>query len=179
MPSQQRGRRQDDRLSLPPPYGFAEPNRPELRLRDVSRPAGLFERTHWFVDALEGHLERPEMHADTLRRFEIYVCLYGFRWIHVHGLHEPTRLVRTDRQQCEINRAEPLSYVAEERGVRTVACEEYARGARSDRKSTPQRAVSIQRIPRGEMMRRGQTDRQRGRLRFLPPIELLDPSNPA
>ena len=119
------------------------------------------------------------MHADALRCFEIHVCLFRFRRIHMYGLHEPTRLVGTDRQKCQIDRAEPLSDVAEEGGVGTVACEEYARGARPQRESAALSAVSIQRIPRGEMLRRGQSDRQCGGLRFLPPIELLDPPNPA
>ena len=43
--------------------------------------------------------------------------------------------------------------------------------------STPEGAVSIERTPRGEMLRRRQRDRQGGGLRFLPPIKLLDPAN--
>ena len=34
-------------------------------------------------------MERAEVHADTLGRSQIHVCLYGFRRIHVNGPHEP------------------------------------------------------------------------------------------
>ena len=46
-----------------------------------------------------------------------------------------------------------------------------------EHESAPQGAVSIERSPRGEVLRRRQRDRQRGGLRLLPPVELLDPAD--
>jgi hypothetical protein len=38
-------------------------------------------------------LERPEVHRDALRHFEIQMRLNGFGGIHVNRLHEPARLI--------------------------------------------------------------------------------------
>ena len=107
------------------------------------------------------------------------VRLHRFRRIHVHGLHEPARLVRADGQQCQIDRAKPHSDVAEEGRVGRVAGEEYARAACHEHEPAPEGSVSIERISCGEVLRRRQRDRQCGGLRFLPPIELLDAPNTA
>ena len=91
------------------------------------------------------------------RRFEIQVRLHRLRRIHVNGLHEPARLVRADRQQRQIDRAEPLPDVAEEGRIRGVAGEIDARAAGRQHEAAPQRAVSIERRPRGEVLRRAST----------------------
>ena len=105
------------------------------------------------------------------------MCLYCLRRIHVNGLHEPARLVRADGQQRQIDRTKPLPDLAEKRGVGTVPGEKDARAVDHQHESPPQGAVSIERTARGEVLRRGQRDRQRGRLRVPPPIEFLDPAD--
>jgi hypothetical protein len=67
-----------------------------------------------FVDPFGRQLERAEVHADALRRLELEMCLDRFRRIHVHGVHEPARLVRADRNQRQIDRPEPLANVAKD-----------------------------------------------------------------
>src|SRR5437879_4771207 len=113
----------------------------------MSRAARVLERAQRFVDALGGQLEGAEMHADAFGRLEIHVRLHRLRRIHVNDLHEPPRLVGADREQGQIDRTEPLPDVAEEWRIRAIAGEKYARGARHQRESTPQRAVSIERTP--------------------------------
>ena len=94
------------------------------------------------------------------------------------ALHEPARLVGADRQQRQIDRTEPL------RGCRgRSARRPCRRRSRFDGRPTaqhetaPERAVAIERRPRGEVLRRRQRDRQRADRRLLPPVELLDASN--
>src|SRR5262245_9938981 len=114
------------------------------------------------------------MHSDTFGRSKIKVGLHRLRRIHVNGLHEPAWLISADGQERQINRTEPLPNIAEEARVCGIAGEKDTRAICSYHESAPQSAVSIQRTPRGEMLRRRQRDRQRGGLRLLPPIEFLD-----
>src|SRR5580704_6989255 len=144
---------------LPQPNRFSKSKSPEPRLRDISRAARVLQRAQWFVDALGGHLEGAEMHTDALGCLKIQVRLHRLRRIHVNDLHEPARLIGTDRQQCEVDWTEPLPDVVKEGGVRGVAGEKYARAAWRQHEPTPQGAVSIQRTPCREVLRRGQRDR--------------------
>jgi hypothetical protein len=70
-------------LSRPWAHRLAESKRPELRGRDVPRATCFIDREQRFVDALSGHLERAEVHADARGRAEIEMSLYRLRWIHV------------------------------------------------------------------------------------------------
>ena len=58
-----------------------------------------------------------------------------------------------------------------------VAGEEDAGLVRRQHEATPERPVSIEGRPRGEVLRRRQRDRQRAARRLLPPIEFLDAAN--
>jgi len=97
---------------------------------------------------------------------------------HFYRLHEPARLVSADGQQREIDRAETLPDVAEERRIRRVAGKIYPPAARDDHESAPQRAISIERASGGKVVRPSQRDRERRRLRVLPPIEFLHAPDP-
>src|SRR5207245_4992967 len=74
----------------------------------------------------------------------------------------------------QVDRAEPPPDVAEERRIRGVAGEKYARFSQNQNESAPQRAISIQRAPCGEVVCGRERDRQRRSLCVLPPIELFD-----
>src|SRR5438105_2550785 len=75
------------------PHGFPERNRFEPRGGDV--PAGTrgLERTDGLVDAFSGQLKGAEVHWDALRGAKIQMRLHCLGRIHVHDVHEPTRLV--------------------------------------------------------------------------------------
>jgi hypothetical protein len=103
-----------DRLK---PHRFPESKRSEPRWRDISGAARVLQRAYWFVNVLGGHLERAEMHADALGCLKIQVRLHCLRRIHVNDLHEPPRLIGTDRQQRKVDWTEPPPYVVEEGGV--------------------------------------------------------------
>jgi len=114
------------------------------------------------IDPFRRQLKRSKVHADALGRVEIEVRLQRLGWIHVNRRHEPARLVGADRKQRQIAWAEPLPNLAEERAERTVACEEKARVIDREHESAPQRAIAIERRPRGEVVRRRQRNRQGG-----------------
>ena len=138
------------------PHGFAEPRNPESGRRDVQGATCLIERARRLVNALRRQLERPEVHRDALRRFQIQMCLHGFGWIHVNRLHEPAGLIGTDRQQREIDRTESPPNVAEKAGVGRVTGEKDADIIRRQDKTTPQGTVLVEWRSRREMMRRRQ-----------------------
>ena len=83
--------------------------------RHLSRAARLIECAQRFVDPFGGRLERAEVHADAVGRFEIEVRLHCLHWIHVNGLHEPARLVGTDGEHPEIELSLPSLGIGVER----------------------------------------------------------------
>ena len=108
------------------------------------KPRGWEPHPGGGVDALGGQLERAEVHADALGPSEIDVRLHRLLRIHVHGLHEPARLVGADGHQGQVERTEPPADVAEERAIRGVAGEVDPRAGRLDHESAPQRTIAIE-----------------------------------
>src|SRR3989442_444713 len=74
------------------------------------------------------------MHRDTLARAEIEVRLHGLRRIHVDVPHEPARLVGADREEGEIERAQPCRDFPPGRAIARVPSEtDPTPGARTRR----------------------------------------------
>ena len=102
--------------------------------------------------------------------------LHRFRRIHVDVLHEPTRLVRPDGQEGEIDRAQPRGDLPEMRAVTGVAGEQDpAPFSGIDQESAPECTVTVEHVARREVLRRRQRDREGRSVRRLPPVDLLDP----
>src|SRR5438105_4152321 len=101
------------------------------------------------------------MHADAFSRLKINMRLYCLGRIHMNGLHEPARFVCSDWQERQIDRAESQANVAKEVPISCVAGEKNALVRSDKQESAPERAISIQRTSRGEMLCRRQCDRQR------------------
>src|ERR1700758_3180016 len=66
-------------------------------------------------------VNQTEMNADRALTMEVEVCLHRLVRIHVHPVHEPSRLVRPDGQQTDSWGAVLLIDVAKVRAVRAVA----------------------------------------------------------
>lgn len=137
---------------------FAEIENLEARSLDIPDATCVVERARWIIDAFSGQLERPKMHGNAAGRIEIQVGLHRFCRIHVDGAHEPARLVGTYRQQCQVDRAQPSRNVPKEIGIRRVSGELQASLPCSHRKTTPERAIPVERRPRGKVMRRRRCD---------------------
>src|SRR5678815_1023503 len=131
---------------------FAEIENLKPRSLDISDAACFLERPHRVVDAFTRQLERSEMHRDAARSVELQMCLHGFSRIHVHGLHEPARLVRADGQQGQVDWSQPSGNLLEKPGIGRVPGEIDASLPHADGKTTPERAVAIEGSPRSKMM---------------------------
>src|SRR5262245_58706671 len=159
------------------PKRIPERQRCEARPCHALRAKGVAQIPYGLVDPFGRQLKCAEVHRHTVRGFEIQMSLNGLLGIHVNGPHEPARLIRTDRQKRQIDRAEPLSYIAEERRVRGVAGEINSRVAGRDLESAPERTVLVERTARREVMGGSERDRHLRCRRLLPPIQLLDPAH--
>src|SRR5204862_2045327 len=104
---------------------------------------------------------------------EIEVRLHGFCRIHVDVLHEPARLVGPDREERQIDWAQPNGDLPEMRAVARVSGGEYSVPTGLDEEPAPQRAVPIEHAPRGEVLSGRQRDREWCGARGLPPGHLL------
>src|SRR4029077_13269824 len=81
------------------------------------------EIVHGRLVTLTCVVNQREMNADRALTMEIEVCPHSLVRVHVHAVHEPSRLVRTDRQQTDSWSTEPLVDRPEVRTVRAVAGE--------------------------------------------------------
>ena len=130
---------------------------------------------HGVVDSFIGELEAAEVRADGYPRLEIEVRPHRFFRIHVLRGHEPARLVRADRQQCEVDDAESAADVAKVPPISGIARKEKRPVGRSHVKSAPQRAVAVPAAAPRPMLCRSHRDGCTPQLETLPPIQLLDP----
>ena len=108
--------------------------------------------------------------------------LHGLLGAHVHGAHEPARLVGPDREQGRVERPEPPADRAELGVVARIAGEEHPPSPRLHAPAAPQPPVAVEEATRGEVACRRAGDPDRGAshllLDVLPPVQLsrsLDP----
>jgi hypothetical protein len=110
------------------------------------------------VERFVGELERAPMRCDhsqrpmLLRRLELGVRDEGIFGIHVHGPHEPARLVCSDWQDCDIERPESGADVPKHRMQGCVTCEKDRMGRRSDCPTAPQSMVAATERPSGKVL---------------------------
>jgi hypothetical protein len=158
------------RINLVPvkPQRSPECERRELRHRDASSIARLFQRLQRRVETLGRQLKCPEMNADAVGSGEVDVRLNGLRRIHMDASHEPARLVRANRNQRQVNRSQTLPDGLKERPIRGITGEEDSHTAQGKHESTPKSAIPIERSTRREMMCWRQGYRRTCRLHALP-----------
>src|SRR5258705_11341409 len=97
--------------------------RDEIRLVDAMGSSSGNEIVYGRLVTLTGVVNQPEMNADRALTMEIEVCPHSLVRAHVHAIHEPSRLVRADRQQTDSWGAEPFVDGPEVRPVLPVAGE--------------------------------------------------------
>src|SRR5579862_1822115 len=68
-------------------------------------------------------VNQAEMDANRALTMEVEVCAHRLVRVHVHPIHEPSRLVRADGQQADSWGAKLLVDCAEVRSVRAVPSE--------------------------------------------------------
>src|SRR4029077_8388510 len=95
------------------------------------------------VETLTGVVNQPEMNANRALTMEIEVCPHSLVRVHVHAVHEPSRLVRADRQQTDSWSAEPFVDGPEVPPVRGVAGEVDLSIRRVDQKRSPERLIRV------------------------------------
>ena len=111
-------------------------------------------------------------------RLEVEMRLHRLRRIHVNALHEPARLVGADRQQRQIDRAEPAAGCRGRSGAYAVSPAKKIRRSPDASTKPPQSARLRSNGVRAEKCCAGVSVIGSGtRRRVLPPVELLDPAN--
>src|ERR1700693_3380534 len=100
------------------------------------------------------------MDADRLPGLQVHVGLNGLRRIHVKRLHEPSRLVRPDRQKSDVDGSEAIANCPEVSAISGVSAEVDQAPTRPDQITPPERPVAIEGPARGKMLRRGERDRR-------------------
>src|SRR5207244_11722955 len=103
----------------------------------------------------------------------IWLGLSRFPRFRVAVLQDPARLVGADREEGEIERAEPPRDFPPMRAVARVPGEQDPAPAGLDQQPAPQRAVAVEHAARREMLSGRQGDRERRGARALPPIDFL------
>src|SRR5690349_17458018 len=74
--------------------------------------------------------------------------------IHMYRAHEPARFIRTDRQDCQLERPTALADRAEFRMERSIAGEKNRVLSGSQRPSAPQSPIAAAESPAGKVLRR-------------------------
>ena len=95
------------------------------------------------VEPLVRELERAEVHRDADARLEIEVDANRLLGVHVDGRHEPARLVGANRDQREIDRAQPGADLGEVAAVARITREVDRLPSDSDAEASPQRSIAV------------------------------------
>ncbi len=107
-----------------------------------------------------------------MRAGNVGVRPHGFVGIHVHGAHEPSRLVCADRQDTQIERPLAARDLAELRMIRGVTGEIDGVPTGAQRPPAPEGAHAIEGRATTRVLRRHAGDAQVIGVDGVPPIEL-------
>src|SRR5687768_13316262 len=136
---------------------------------------------HRFVS----ELERPPVGrgydewSTALGRSQLSDRLHTVFGIHVNGTHEPTRLVRPDRQNCEINGAASRRNRAEFGMKAGVPREEQRPLGRAKNPTAPQGVVALAKRPAREVLGRDARQAEATKQSLFPPVSFDHLTSPA
>ena len=141
--------------------------------RNESSAAASRSRRFRRIDAIIGQLERAVVDRDAGPGRQDLVGANRLLGRHVHGGHEPARLVGSDRQQRQARRSEPLADLGEMVAEGRVSREINDAAGGFDHIAAPQRPIAVEDAARGKMhggdaVNGGSRDRQR-----IAPIEFV------
>src|SRR5258708_4385960 len=125
------------------PKDLSVVRRNEMGRVDTMGPSGGDEIVDGRVVTLTSIVDQTEMKADCALAMEVEVCPHGLVRVHVHPIHEPSRLVRPNGQQTDSWGAVLLVDVAKVRAVRAVAGKINAAFRRLDQECAPQCLVRV------------------------------------
>ncbi len=106
----------------------------------------------WIVESFVRELERTEVHPDADARLQVEVNANRFFRVHVHGRHEPARLVGPDRDERHIDRAQARADLDEVSAVAGIAGEVEGLARDAQAEATPQRPVAVAYAACGEVL---------------------------
>ena len=124
------------------------------------------------VEPLVRELERPEVHRDADARLKIEVDANRLLGVHVDGRHEPARLVGANRDQREIDRAQPGADLGEVAAVARITREIDRLPSDPDAEASPQRSIPVAQAASREVLGRRARNRDVPDALVRPPIEL-------
>src|SRR6266851_8158724 len=105
------------------PKDLSVVRRDEVRRVDATRSSSRDEIVNGRFVAFARVINQAEMNADRTLTMEVEARADSLVRVHVHPIHEPSRLIRANGQQTDFRGAVLLVDPAEVRSVRAVASE--------------------------------------------------------